>query len=114
MAVILRSGEVKHDPRLLDGSGTHRIDEIRATFEELTELFGRDDYVEEADPAWAIRVENPDEGPTAIVLLHSYKDIRPRAYKHSTFMWSLNANGRENQWAADRVKEAITEHRKGR
>jgi hypothetical protein len=47
-----------------------------------------------------------------IVFLHSYKDRRPRAYKHSEFVWSLNARGRGQQWAADRVKAAIEAHRK--
>jgi hypothetical protein len=111
MAVIERSGAVKHNPRLLDGSGTGRIDEIAATFAELTALFGRDDYVEAADPAWAIRVESPDDRPTAIVLLHAYKDIRPRAFRDTSFVFSLNAR-RDQQWAADRVKEVIQQHRK--
>lgn len=111
MAVIDRSGAVHHEPRLLDGSGIGRIDEIRANFWELTALFGRDDYVDEADPAWAIRVESPDDRPTSIVLLHSYKDLRPRAYRHSLYTWSLNAD-REARWAVDRVREVIEKHRK--
>lgn len=111
MAVIDRSGTVQHNPRCLGNGGGGLLGEVRASFGELTCLFGPDDHVEEAPPGWAIRVEDPDGGAPAIVSLYCYEDTRPRAYRHSTFVFSLAAQ-RDQRWAADRVAAVITQARK--
>lgn len=110
MAVIEKSGTVRHNPRCLGNGGGGLIGEITANFDELTRLFGPDDRVDEAPPGWVIRVESPDGRPTALVSLYCHGDTRPRAYRHSSFVFSLGAH-RDQQWAADRVKATIAQYR---
>lgn len=111
MAAIEKSGAVRHNPRCLGNGGGGMIAEVAASMDELLRLFGPDDHVEEAAPGWAIRVESPDGESAAIVSLYCYRDIRPRAYRHSQFIFSLAAH-RDLRWAADRVTAAIEQFRK--
>ena len=107
MAVIERSGTVRHNPRLLEGPQAGEIDSTLARFAELEPLFGPADTTD--CPQWVILVESPDDRPAARVSLY-YLDSTARDHRAFMLSWGIGAR-REDQWAADRVKAVIAQYR---
>lgn len=116
MAIIEKDGTVKHTPRGASAAqgavyGGGSISAIPASLDELTRLFGPDAFAGEVPPGWMIRVES-GEAPPVLVSLHCHEDNRPRAYRHTQFVFTIAAPDSQ-RWAIGRVKTAIRQHRAG-
>ncbi len=111
MPVIETSGAVRQEPHLLEGPQGGEVGSVKASFRELADLFGPDDYVEEAPPAWVIRVDSPDDSrPSERVMLYA-RGTGPRQDPEASSWWGLGATS-SGRWAAHRVAETVALHRR--
>lgn len=109
MAVIETGGAVRQQPRLLEGPQGGEAGNVKATFRELESLFGPDDHVEDAPPAWVIRVDSPDSRPAERVSLYA-RSTAPRQDPDAPSWWGLGAS-HTGRWAANRVAQTIAQRR---